>query len=352
MSTRSRLFRDDVLSTGKLSVVILLFMVLCTAVSTSADSVADFYAHRTIHSLVFLSPGGGYDLHNRLIAREIGRFIPGSPNVVPENMVGAGGLVLANYLSNGAPRDGTYIGLMAQAAIGRQAVGAADLHYDVRKLNWLGMVSPPSVMTIIVSKHAGVSSLDDAKKKEVVLGSVGPGTTTTVFPKLLNDVLGTKFKIVEGYAGSAQLDLAIERGEVDGREYTWSGVKVNKPNWLADGDFRLLIYTGEKPADLNGIPSLDSLITSEADRELVKVVVAVLSKLGFPFATTPDVPVERLSALRKAFTAMANDPAFQNDARQAGVELGPVRYDELEKMIDSILSIPPEVQQRAKAYLE
>jgi tripartite-type tricarboxylate transporter receptor subunit TctC len=324
---------------------------LLAPTATRADPVADFYAGRTIYALVGLSAGGGNDRHMRLVARHIGRFIPGHPTVVPQNMVGADGLVLANYLYKVAPKDGTYFALLSNSLLGRQAVDAESLQYDVAKYNWLGSVSPRTVQVVVVSKSTGVNTIEDAMKKQVVLGSVGNGSTTSAFPRLLNDLLGTKFKVVEGYPGSPPLDLAIERHEVDGRHYTWTGLQANKPQWLAKGEVSLLLYSGEKPDDLNGVPSLDSLIKNDADREVAQVVNAG-TQLGYPFATTPDAPKDRLAALRSAFEAMYNDPEFRKEAKKARVELGLLRHTDLEKIIQKVLAEPADVRARAKRYMQ
>lgn len=331
----------------------LLALVCALASSTSAlaQSVADFYAGRTIHSLVGLSAGGGADAHMRLVARYLGKYLPGHPTLVPQNMTGANGLILANYLSNLAPRDGSYIGLLSSALLLQQAVGAPGVQYDLAKLNWLGSASPRPVEIIVVSSASGIDSIETAKQREVVLGGIGAGGITSSVPRLLNGLLGTKFKVVTGYPGSRELDLAIERGEVQGRHYTWSGLKENQPGWIAGKRVTVLLYAGEKPADLNGVPSLESLVRDPADRLLEEIVRSGM-ELGFPFVTPPGVPADRVAALQNALRSVVADPDFIRDSQRTGLELGFIPNTELEDMVRRVLTAPPDLLRRSKRYVE
>ena len=232
-------------------------LLLLSGASAFGQGPTDVYTGRTIHSLVGLSAGGGADTHMRLVARYLGKHLPGRPAVVPQNMTGANGLILANYLSNVAPRDGTTIGLLSSALLLQQAVSKPGIQYDLEKFNWLGSAAPRTVGIIVVSSAAGIDLIDQAKQREVVLGGIGVGGITSSLPKLINDLLGTRFKIVTGYPGSPQLDLAVERGEVHGRHYTWSGLKANQPRWIANKQVKVLLYAGDKPDDLDGVPSLE-----------------------------------------------------------------------------------------------
>jgi tripartite-type tricarboxylate transporter receptor subunit TctC len=330
-------------------VLSLVFVFACDFWA-SAQSVADFYAGRLVHSLVGLSAGGGVDAHMRVVARYLGKYLPGHPTVVPQNMTGANGLILANYLSNLAPRDGSYIGLLSSALL-QQAVGAPGVQYDLAKLNWLGSASPRPVEIIVVSNASGIDSIDAAKQREVVLGGIGAGGVTSSVPRLLNDLLGTKFKVVTGYPGSRELDLAIERGEVQGRHYTWSGLKENQPGWIINKRGKVLLYAGEKPADLNGVPSLQSLVRDPADLLLADIVRSGV-ELGFPFVTTPDVPVDRVAALQDALRSVAADPQFIRESEKTGLELGFIPHTELEGMAHRVLTAPPDLLRRAKRYVE
>ena len=326
-------------------------LLLVLGASAFGQGPIDLYAGRTIHSLVGLSAGGGADTHMRLVARYLGKHLPGRPAIIPQNMTGANGLILANYLGNVAPRDGTYLGLLSSALLLQQAVGKPGIQYDLEKFNWLGSAAPRTVGIIVVSSAAGINSIEAAKQKEVVLGAVGAGGITSSLPRLINDLLGTRFKVVTGYPGSPQLDLAVERGEVHGRHYTWSGLKANQPRWIANKQVKILLYAGEKPDDLNDVPSLDSLVPNPADRLLVEMVRSG-TELGFPFVTTADVPADRLAALRRAFLAVVADPEFMREGEKARMELGLIRHTELEAMVRRVLTAPADLRQRVRRYVE
>ncbi len=316
--------------------------------SAQAQSVEQFYKGKTLHSLVGLSAGGGNDLQMRLVARHLGKHIPGKPTVVPQNMIGAAGLVMANYLYRAAPQDGTYIGLLSNTLPSRQAVGLDGVQYDASKFGWIGSISN-TVEILLLWKTTGVTSIEDAKKQEIIVGGVGTGGIGSSYPRMINEFLGTKFKVIEGYPGSPQLDLAMERGEVFGRAHTWSGVKASKPQWLANKDAYVLVYGGIKPPDLNGVPSLEELIADPANRQVVGIVLAGL-KLGYPFTATPGVPADRLKALRDAFQAVLTDPEFLKETEAMKVDLSPVSWQEMTAVVDATLTAPPDVRERAKAF--
>lgn len=320
--------------------------LLCAA--AEAQSVAEFYKGKTVHSLVGLSAGGGNDLQMRLVARHLGKHIPGRPNVVPQNMIGAAGLVMANYMYRAAPQDGTYIGLLSNTLPSRQAVGLDGVQYDAAKFNWLGSISN-TVEIMLLWKTAGAASIEEAKKREIIVGGVGTGGIGSSYPRMINEFLGTKFKVIEGYPGSPQLDLAVERGEVFGRAHTWSGVKASKPNWLANKDVNILVYGGIKPPDLQGVPGLEELIADPAAKQIVGIVLAGL-KLGYPFTATPNVPADRLKALRDAFQAVLSDPDFLKETEAMKIDLSPVSWQEMTAVVDATLTAPPDVREHAKAF--
>lgn len=319
------------------------------AVTTAAQaqSVADFYKGKNIHSLVGLSAGGGNDLQMRLVARHIGKHIPGKPNVVPQNMLGAAGLAMANYLYRAAPQDGTFIGLLSNTLPTRQAVGLDGVQYDAGKFNWLGSVSD-TVEIMVVSKASGVATIEDAKKAEVIVGGVGTGGIGSSFPRMINEFVGTKFKVIEGYPGGPPLDLAIERGEVYGRSHTWSGLKASKPDW--SNSSRVIIYSGRKAADMSSdVPELEALIADPGNRQTVSIVLSGL-RLGYPFTTTPNVPADRLAALRSAFEAMLKDEDFLKEAKAMKTDVSPVTWQEMTAVTNETLSATPEARARAKGF--
>jgi tripartite-type tricarboxylate transporter receptor subunit TctC len=224
-------------------------LLAAAAMPAQAQSVADFYKGKTVNVLIGVAPGGEYDLQARLVARHIGKHIPGRPNVVPQNMTGAGGLNMANYLASIAARDGTYIGMLSNTLPSLQAVGGRGVKFDSNKFLWLGTIAPV-VETMAVWHTAEVKSVADASEREIVAGSTGRGSTTHVYPAMMNEFLGTKFKLVTGYRGGADINLAIERREIDGRSNYWTGWTTVKPDWIREGKLKFLFRTGPKAPEM------------------------------------------------------------------------------------------------------
>jgi tripartite-type tricarboxylate transporter receptor subunit TctC len=328
----------------------LLALTLLAPSAGRADPVADFYRGKTVTVLIGVAVGGEYDLHARLVGRYLGKYIPGNPTIVPQNMTGAGGLRMANYLYEVAPKDGTSIGMIANTFPAMQAVGIGGIQFDSAKLNWIGSISP-TVETMAVWKTAGVKSIDEVRTKEVVAGATGRGAITYMLPAVMNEVLGTRFKIVTGYPGGNDVNLAMERGEVGARNNTWSSWKVTKPDWVRNKDILILVQAGPKAKDLPDVPALEDLVKSEDERQLVNLIVSG-TRLGRPLATGPGVPAERVKALRDAFDAVMKDPDFLKEAEAAKIEVDPVRGEDMQKVVEAVLATPKPVKDRAKPIFE
>jgi tripartite-type tricarboxylate transporter receptor subunit TctC len=326
----------------------LLFAAAAGA-PAQAQSVAEFYRGKTINMLIGVGVGGEYDLQARLVARHIGKHIPGNPNVVPQNMVGAGGINMANNLYNTAPRDGTTIAMMGNNFPASQAVGAKNVKYDAGKMQWLGTIAPV-VETMAVWHTAGVKSVDDLRKQETIAGASGRGAITYFYPMMMNAFLETKFKIVTGYPGGNQINLAMERGEVQARNNTWSSWKATRPQWIKDKQIYVVAQAGPRASDLDA-PSVEALARTPDDRLTIELIVSG-TQLGRPFATTPDIPADRLAALRDAFRATMKDPEFLKDAAQLNFEVNPVYGEPMQKIVEKILSTPKPLAERAKEFLE
>jgi tripartite-type tricarboxylate transporter receptor subunit TctC len=323
---------------------------LAASGAAKADSVADFYRGKNVNVLIGVAVGGEYDLHARLVSRYLGKYIPGSPAVVPQNMTGAGGLKMANYLYEVAPRDGTNIGMLANTFPAMQAAGVKGVMFDAEKFHWIGSISP-TVETMTVWKTTGVQSIDDARKKEVIAGATGRGAITYMFPAMLNEFAGTKFKIVTGYPGGNDVNLAMERGEVGARNNTWSSWKVTKPAWLANKDITVIVQAGPKAADLPFVPSVEEIIPDPDNRKVVELLVSG-TRLGRPLATTPGAPEERVKALREAFDAVMKDPEFLKEAAASNIEVDPVRGVDMQEFVKKVLATPKNLAARARELIE
>jgi tripartite-type tricarboxylate transporter receptor subunit TctC len=320
------------------------------AAPACAQSVADFYKGKTVNVLIGVGVGGEYDLHARLVSRYIGKHIPGNPTLVPQNMLGAGGAKMAAYLADVAPKDGTNIGMLANNFPAMQAAGVELIRFDLGKFQWIGSISP-TVETITVWKTAGVSTIEEARQKEVVAGASGKGAITYSFPAMLNDFLGTKFKIVVGYQGGNAINLAMERGEVQARNNTWSSWKVTKPDWLKAGDIKILAYAGPTPKDLPGVPAVRDLVKNEDDRRIVDLVVSG-TELGRPLAFAGGVPADRVAAMRKAFMDTMKDADFMQEAAKLQIEVDPVTGEHMQKVVADVLATPKHLAERARALIE
>jgi tripartite-type tricarboxylate transporter receptor subunit TctC len=326
-----------------------LWLAGSLALPAQAQSVADFYRGKTINVLIGVGVGGEYDLQARLVARHIGKHIPGNPNVVAQNMVGAGGINMANHLFNTVARDGTFIGMMGNNFVATQAVGAKSVKFDTGKFQWLGTIAPV-VETMAVWHTTGVKTIDDLRKRETVAGASGRGAITYFYPTMMNAFLGTKFKVVTGYPGGNQINLAMERGEVEARNNTWSSWKATRAAWLKDKKITVVVQAGPRAKDLD-VPSVEELARTPEDRQIIELIVSG-TQLGRPFATTPDVPADRLAALRDAFRATMKDPAFLKDAAQLNFEVNPVYGEAMQKTVERILGTPKPLAMRAKEFLE
>ncbi|MEA2907506.1 MAG: hypothetical protein QOI12_4893 [Alphaproteobacteria bacterium] len=329
--------------------IVCAVLLLAATGPARAQPVADFYRGKTVNVLIGVGVGGEYDLQARLVARHIGKHIPGNPTVVPQNMTGAGGIKMANFLFAQAARDGTNIGMLGNNFPATQAVGGQGVQFDSVKFGWLGSMAPV-VETMAVLTSTGVKTVDDLRQTEIVAGASGKGAITYIYPSMMNDFLGTKFKIVTGYPGGNQINLAMERSEVQARNNTWSSWKATKPNWLRDKFITIIVQAGPRVPDLDA-PSVEALAKTPDDRKLIELVTSG-THLGRPMATTPDVPDDRLKALRAAYRATMADPEFRAESARAGFEVEPVHGEEMQTIVERIMSTPKELASRAKHLVE
>ncbi|HEY3642794.1 MAG TPA: hypothetical protein VGL31_17010 [Xanthobacteraceae bacterium] len=333
---------------------IAIICVLASSVWPSvsdADAIADFYARTAIRMVIAADPGGSYDSDARLVARHLGRHIPGNPKIVPENMIGASGRVAANYMYRSAPQDGSVIAAVQQTIPLGQAVGESGIQYDAARFNWIGSpVRPDEVL--VVWHSTGVRTIEDAKKRQVIIGATSPTGMNYVYPKLANEFLGTRFKIVTGYAGATHINLAMERGEVEGRgSNPWSEWKTQKPDWVREGKIvPLMQMTLIRHPDLPDVPRLIDL-GGNADVRTVFELISISGEIGRPLLTAPGVPAERAAALRQAFIETMLDPEFLGDAAQMERETHPIPGLELQSLVQRELSAPKSAIDLLKAAL-
>ena len=322
-----------------------------TAQPAGAQTVEEFYKGKSVTLVVGNGPGGGFDVFGRLLARHIGRYVPGNPTVIVQNMPGAGSLVAANYLYNLAPKDGTTFGLIARnmPLLGLLG-GNSNVRFDPHKFTWLGSSSNFSndAYVLIVRKDARVSSVEDALRPggaPLVLGGTADGGGSRDVPKILHDTLGLNVKLVVGYRDSAAIYLAMESGEVDGRTNELSSIKSTRPSWLApEGDFKLLIQYARatRLPSLPDVPTARELAPNDKARALIQFTEAPFT-MAWPYAAPPGLPADRAAALQHAFAAAHRDPQFLAEAKTAGLDVTLVSTDELRHSIEDLSRAPPDV---------
>ncbi len=314
-----------------------------------AQSLANFYKGRNIDLYVGYSTGGAYDLYARVIGRHMGSHIPGNPTLVPRNMEGAGSLRLANYLYRVAPQDGSAIATIGRGiAFDPLLIGKGD-QFDAQKFNWLGSANN-EVSVCVAMKDSGINKFEDLFTKELTVGGTGTSADTDQFPRVLNGVLGTHFKIVEGYPGGNDVVLAMERGEVNGRcGWSWSSVKSTHKSWIDDKKMIVLVQLSlTKHAELPDVPLVMDFAKTDEQRQILKMVFA-RNVMGRPFLAPPNLPADRVAALRQAFMDTMTDKEFLAEADKAQLEINPVSGADVEKLVKDVYATPAEVVAKAKA---
>jgi tripartite-type tricarboxylate transporter receptor subunit TctC len=317
----------------------------------SAQATVNFYRDKTIDLLIGYSPGGGYDAYARLLARHLGAHIPGNPKIVPRNMPGGGSRVAAQYVYNVAPKNGTVLATGDQSLSLEQALGVGNIQFDTTKFNWIG--NPISDNNTLVTWHtSGIRTIDDAKIREVPIGATGPDPSSQ-YPKVMNAVLGTKFKVVLGYPGANEINLAMENGEVAGRgSNSWGSWKATKPDWIRDQKINILVQIGlSKSTDLADVPLLMDLAANAEDTALLKLLSEPVV-VGRPIFTTPGVPADRVRVLRDGFDATMRDQAFLEEARRLNLSINASSGVELQQVVADIVSAPTSISRRLSNILD
>lgn len=325
----------------------LLALALAGSISAGAlaqQSVESFYSGKTVQMIVGYSAGGGYDLYARTLARHIGKHIPGNPNVVVRNVPGAGSLVAMNQIANTLPQDGTIIGTVGRGMAFEPLFGNEQAQFDPTEMNWLGSLNNET--SICAAWHTtGIETWQDLREMTLNVGGTGAGADTDLFPRVLAEILGLRLNVISGYPGGSDVLLAMERGEVGGRcGWSWSSAKSNHPEWFEEGgNVNLLLQMSlEKHPELPDTP----LVTEVAENEFQEQVLNLLfarQVMGRPFVAPPNVPADRLAALREAFRATTQDEAFIRDIENQNLELTPVFGERIQNIIRDTRQYPREV---------
>jgi tripartite-type tricarboxylate transporter receptor subunit TctC len=321
---------------------------LVTLASPAQADVADFYRGKNLRILVGYGTGAGYDVYARLLGRHIAKHLPGQPGIVIQNMPGAASLTMANYMYNVAPRDGTAIGLPARGLFIEPLFGNENAKFDAKKFTWIGSMSR-DVATCFTWHTSGIATVQDATKREVLVGSSGVNGSSHQFPLIVNALIGTKFKPLLGYVDSAGVGLAMERGELEGYcSFTWGSIKSARPRWIEQKQINILLQlTTQKHPDLAHVPLVMDLAKDEAARQAFALVFAD-QEMGRPVVAPPDVPAERVAALRQAFDATMKDKDFLADASRTAIDIDPIDGTAVEQVLARIYATPKAVIERVK----
>jgi tripartite-type tricarboxylate transporter receptor subunit TctC len=333
------------------SLVIVVPLLLWLVSLASAQTPDDFYRNKILTIVVGNPPAGVFDVQARLLARHMARHLAGHPTIVVQNLPGAGGLKAANYLYRVAPHDGTFFGIFADGLILQQLLDPQGIQFDARRFQWIGGFTQET--SIVYAWHlSSFENLGDVTKREMRVAGSGAGANSVVYPRVLNRILGTKFKVVSGYPGAADTMLAVERGEVDGQVGgTWANLMSIKPDWLSSGKIRILAQLGQKKLfQLPNVPLVIDMVHNATDRSALALLLSKQA-IGYPFVAPPGIPEDRLAALRDAFEKTVRDPEFEHDPASQQLDVNLVTGGEIEKLVEGLFASPPGIVVRAKALV-
>jgi tripartite-type tricarboxylate transporter receptor subunit TctC len=311
------------------------------APAVAQSAVETFYKGRTVEIAVGTNPGGSYDLYGRLIAPYLARHIPGHPAVIVKNMPGAGHLRMTNWLYNAAPRDGTVLGTASQAIAIEQALGSDGIQYDAAKFNWIGRVAA-SIEVTYTWHSSPTKTLDDARKRVTVMGATGPTSPSVFYLRALNSLAGTQFKIISGFPGGSNTELAMQRGEVEGGSKGWASMKADNAEWLREKKVNVLVqYALERVPELSHVPLMAELGHDDNARAALKLF-AMGNAMGRSFMAAPGTPPERVAALRHAFSDTLKDPELIAFAAQRNIDIGLASGEDVHALVQQTLAVTPE----------
>ena len=325
------------------------------AVAAAGQPANEYYRGKEVSILVGYAAGGGYDTFARAVAQVVGRYLPGSPTVIVQNMPGADGLAVANYMAQRAPRDGTVIALTNRELVTAPLLGSIEqssIQYDPTQFNWIANLNAEVSVFIFRSDH-GIRSLDDLRQRDVVVGATGLTSDNAIYPYVANNILGTRLKVVAGYPGTSHLMLALDRGEIDGiGGLSWSSLQVQRPDWIAEKKVVPVLQIGlTSVPELKGVPFILDLAHNDDERHALELVVAPAA-LGRPFFAPPKTPTPIVALLRQAFAAAAADPDFKVAAERARLEVTFTDGSAVQELVSQLNSTGPEAVQLARHALQ
>ena len=323
------------------------FAAAALASPAPAQSPADFFKGQTVTVYVGLSPGGGYDVNARLVARYIGRYIPGQPQVIVKNMPGAGGLVMTNYVANVATKDGLHIGAPQRDIPFTPLIGdASNAKFDALKLQWIGSANADASVAV-ATRRSGIKTWQDLKTKELIVSGTGVTTESVVVPYVLRNILGFQYKVVAGYPGASEMNLAWQRGEVDGRgSFSWTSLKPHYKEWVESGELTILYQLGlKRHPDLAEVPTVIDLADTDEQKQLLRLEFSAF-QIGRPFFVGDGVPADRVTALRRAFDQAMQDPELLAEAARLDQEINPTTGEEMQRILADAYATPKELTAR------
>lgn len=323
--------------------------ICATAAPAAAD---DFYKDKTLQIVIGSAAGGSYDAYGRLVARHIGRFIAGTPTVVPRNMPGAAGTAVASWIYSVAPKDGTALGAPLNTVPLAQLLHPEKITFNCAEFQWIGTVASPANV-LVTWASSGVKTLADAKRKETLIGATTPGTTMEMYPLMANHLFGTKFKVITGYKGGAEINVAMERGEVQGRgSNSYMSYLFQNPDWIRDKKINIIFQmTLTRDVQLPDVPTLIEFAENEEQRQIVSLL-ATTESVGRPLMAPPGTPADRVALLRKALMASVADEHFLADAKKARLEVQPITGEEMQKMITDLMKTTPDIVEKYKQAVQ
>jgi len=329
----------------------LVALAISTVAPCAAQTPEQFYKGKQIELAIGYPPAGSNDIYARLLARHIGKHIPGNPTVVPQNRPGAGSFLTLGYVYGVAPKDGTVIGIGAPTAPLDEKLGTQGVRFKSAELNWIGRID--SLINMVFLWHTSpVKTIEDAFKTEAKLSGTGVGSTVSIYPTVMNNVLGTKFKLIMGYKGSNDAQLAVERGEVEGHSTSWTAVKVAHPDWRPEKKINVVVqFAVKRHPEMADVPTVVELAKTDEQRKILSAVVNA-AEIGTAFFTTPGTPPDRVEALRRAFDATMKDPEFLAEAEKMQLTVGPLTGEELQKLVGEVSGLTPELIEKVKAAYE